>query len=193
MIRYFKILNAFLVVCALWQSQICYAQYIGRVGTGGVTVTPRGINFKEYPELKISQNSFVINNAKPALPLEQAKEILKNTNLITGAKLNHGQISQQSLAFNSILHYQNKESAKLALAEIFNFAKYPEARAYAMMGLYYFDGKDVLAKLLAECATADKGKKIELAVFINGNFHMVEQSLFFDTFLKNVSVFISDI
>ena len=109
--------------------------------------------------------------------------------MITGAALgDRGEISDQPLAFASILYYANKSSAQFAFEEILNSAEYPEGRIYAAMGLYNFGGKSVIDNLLKN---ADKSRIV--SVLIGSKMHEVQLGKFFETFLRDTSLFIPDI
>ena len=180
-----KIFAALVLLAAFIKAD---AQYTTSVGSGGVTIAPRGISFKNRPEMKISKNTVSLSQTSNALQPKDAVKILKSTNLVTGAKLgDNGEVSQQTLALASLLFYPNKETALMSFAEVFNFAEHTEGKIYGAMGIYYFEGRNALEKILQ---ASDKTRKI--SVLIKNKLHSVELGNFFEVFLKDTSFFLPD-
>lgn len=177
------------IIIFLCATPLAWPQYSTRVGGGGVSITPRGIDFRTRPQLSPAPSNFSVVSTSLDMPLQKAKEVLLKTNLITGAALgDRSEISEQALAFASILYYANKSSAQFAFEEILNSAEYPEGRIYAAMGLYNFGGKSVIDNLLKN---ADKSRIV--SVLIGSKMHEVQLGKFFETFLRDTSLFIPDI
>lgn len=180
-----KVFAAFFLIAACMEAG---AQFSTSVGSGGVAVTPRGISFKNRPEMRISRNAVSLTQTTKALQPKDAVKILKSTNIVTSAKLgDNGEISQQTLALASLLFYPNKETALMSFAEIFNFAENAEGKIYGAMGIYYFEGKKALDNILEP---ADKTRMV--SVLMKNKLHSVEIGKFFEVFLKNSSLFLPD-
>ena len=152
-----KSFAAILIIAACLKAE---AQFSTSAGSGGVAITPRGMSFKNRPEMRISRNSVSLSQTSRSLQPKDAVKILKSTNLVTGAKLgDNGEISQQTLALASLLFYPNKETALASFVEIFNSAENAEGKIYGAMGIYYFEGRNALEKILEDKLPADSAAR----------------------------------
>ena len=178
-----KSFAAILIIAACLKAE---AQFSTSAGSGGVAITPRGMSFKNRPEMRISRNSVSLSQTSRSLQPKDAVKILKSTNLVTGAKLgDNGEISQQTLALASLLFYPSRETALASFVEIFNSAENAEGKIYGAMGIYYFEGRNALEKILE---SSDKTRKI--SVLMKSNLHSVEIGKFFEVFLRDSSLFL---
>ncbi len=155
-----------------------------RGGNGAVTITPRGFSYSDISSVD-SSNSFSIRSESRALALDKAKEILQNTNIVMSPKVGEGgAVSEQTLAFASVLHYTNKSTAKLNAQMIYKFAKTDEGRVYGLMSLYCLSKNEydsILKKI-------DSSKEIN--TLFGGTLRRMKISEFFAAFNRDPSQFI---
>ncbi len=154
-----------------------------RGGSGAVAITPLGFSSSNISSIN-SSNSFSMKTESRAIALEKAKEILQNTNIIMSPKeAEGGVVSEQTLAFASLLHYVHKSTAKLNAQMIYNFAKTDEARVYGLMALFRFSKNEydsILAKI-------DSNKEVN--TLFGGKFRRMKISEFFVAFNRDPSQF----
>ncbi len=176
----FSLLNATLLF-----PLVIFAQgFDVRGGNGAVAITPRGFYGNNVSHVCTS-DSFSIRKGTRALALNRAKEILQNTDVIMSPKVGEGgAISEQTLAFATLLHYTNKPTAKLKAQMIYKFARTDEGRVYGLMLLF------CLSKNEYDSALKKINSNKEINTLFGGTLRRMSISEFFAAFNCDPSKFI---
>ncbi len=120
------------------------------------------------------------------IELSSAKSILQNTNIITSPFVGEcGAVSEQALAFASILYYVNKSTARVAARELFANAQTSEARIYGLMAIYSLLGKNEYDR-----AVENVDFNSEVNTIFAGKFRKIKIGEFFEAFFRNPSLFV---
>ncbi len=178
-----KVMRIALVICAVLLCKCFFAQgYVGKSGSAGVVITPRGSkNYEGFTSAGVNSISFKSTTNK-ILPFE-ARNMLMRTNVVAISSLHN----KYCIAFASMLFADNTALSKTYFKEIFDLAVNNEGKLYALMAEYFFFGAEAFEKL-SKTLPLDA----EVSVIYDDDLYKMPISKFKEAFLKDPVKFIPD-
>ncbi len=171
---------AFFVFCA---GMACAQGHNSKAGPGGVTITPRGINFKD------PNSPHPFESQDPRLPLQMtilaARMVLEDADIVVSASEETQNARDLQIAIASLIHAANKPLAKKTLLEVFQSAKNAEGKLCAVVAIYALEGMRAAREL------SDKlDKDAQVSVLYSGEIRKMGVETFLNAFYKKTELFI---